>query len=434
MSGVHLFHTDRGHHLFVIDGSQLFDIDGLTYDELEQASRRDDQVAIAHLLAELGVTRPAAPGPPAPQGVVRALSLAVAQACNLSCRYCYADGGTFGAGPALMSHRTAMDAVDLLCGRAAPGERLNLAFLGGEPLSNRLVLRAATERAAAHAAARGLLVTFSITTNGTLLDGSDAEFFERHGFAVTISLDGRREVHNLLRPFKHGPGSYDAVLARVTPLLAVQQRMQVSARVTVTPWNLELLETLVEFIGLGFHSVGFSPVLSSPSGVGEMTAGDLSTMLAEMIACGREFERQVAVGSRFPFANMATALRELHRGTHQSYPCGAAAGYFGVAADGEISACHRFVGNERGRMGSLSHGIDPDRQILWLTERHVDQQQPCQSCWARHLCGGGCHHEVLTRGRVACDYIRGWLQYCLEAYVRLLEQRPDYFHPPSSAC
>ena len=51
--------------------------------------------------------------------------------------------------------------------------------------------------------------------------------------------------------------------------------------------------------------------------------------------------------------------------------------------------------------------------------RHVHRQEPCRSCWARYLCGGGCHHEVISRGRPACDYIRGWLHYCLEAYLRL---------------
>jgi uncharacterized protein len=57
----------------------------------------------------------------------------------------------------------------------------------------------------------------------------------------------------------------------------------------------------------------------------------------------------------------------------------------------------------------------------------VDLAEPCQRCWARYLCGGGCYHEVSRRGRVACDYIRGWLHFCLESYVQLLERRPDYF-------
>ena len=43
------------------------------------------------------------------------------------------------------------------------------------------------------------------------------------------------------------------------------------------------------------------------------------------------------------------------------------------------------------------------------------------------MCGGGCHHEVISRGRPACDYIRGWLHWCLGAYARLTVARPDWF-------
>ena len=60
---------------------------------------------------------------------------------------------------------------------------------------------------------------------------------------------------------------------------------------------------------------------------------------------GQEFERRVIAGERYPFANAVTAMRELHRGTHRPYPCGAGAGYLGVAADGALAACHRFVGD-----------------------------------------------------------------------------------------
>ena len=48
-----------------------------------------------------------------------------------------------------------------------------------------------------------------------------------------------------------------------------------------------------------------------------------------------------------------------------------------------------------------------------------------------NLCGGGCHHEAMGRGRIACDYIRGWLHFCLQAYIRLSDKRPDLFSIPS---
>jgi uncharacterized protein len=81
------------------------------------------------------------------------------------------------------------------------------------------------------------------------------------------------------------------------------------------------------------------------------------------------------------------------------------------------------VGDASGAMGSLTDGIDHARRDEWLAERHVHRQEPCRSCWARYLCGGGCHHEVIARGRPACDYIRGWLQHCLAVYLRLTPLR-----------
>jgi uncharacterized protein len=416
---VHLIESALGGHLFVADGSRLFDADAGLFASYRSAIE-DGSTGIDELLRQAGlVERPFIDDTPLAPPPLRALSLAIAQKCNLGCTYCYAQQGEFGGAAKNMELAEALRAVYLLVANAEPGARLNLAFLGGEPLVNRKVLRAATEHALTLARGRDAKMTFSITTNGTLLTEDDGRFFEDHGFAVTVSLDGPREVHDAQRPFKGGAGSYDAVMKRVAPLLKRQRRMQVSARVTVTPRNLSLRRTLDSFIDAGFHSVGFSPMLSSPAAAGEMQSGDLELMLGEMIDCGREYERASRGAWRYPFANMVNAMREIHRGTHRPYPCGAGAGYLGVSAEGELAACHRFVGDQEGAMGSLDDGVDISRQADWLATRHVHRQEPCRSCWARYLCGGGCHHEVIGRGRPACNYIRGWLHYCLEAYLRL---------------
>lgn len=426
---VHLLPTASGAGVFLPDGSRLFDADARLAARFE-AAITDSEVDA--LLDELGVRGdPYVDDVPLDAPPLHALSLAIAQKCNLGCTYCYAQQGQFGGEARNMEREAAERAVDLLIEGATPGARLNLAFLGGEPLANRPLLQETTRRAAALAEARGLFLGFSITTNGTLVTEEDADFFDAFGFAVTVSLDGPRRVHDKLRPFQSGRGSFDRVMKNVTPMLERQsraaaepaspgrRRMQVGARVTVTPDNLRLRETLDAFVDAGFHTVGFSPLLRSPTGAGELSRADLEPMLDAMIACGREFERRSAAKQPYPFANMLNALREIERGTHRPYPCGAGAGYLGVSADGDLAACHRFVGDADGAMGSVKTGIDIARRSAWLAERHVHRQEPCRSCWARYLCGGGCHHEVIARGRPACDYIRGWLHYCLGAYLRL---------------
>src|SRR6202035_4553868 len=112
------------------------------------------------------------------------------------CAYCYAQGGEFGGAPKNMTWDVARAAVERLLDSAERGQRVNLAFLGGEPLVNRALIRQATEFAAGEARARGVRAGFSITTNGTLLNPDDASFFEDYGFAVTVSVDGIGETHD----------------------------------------------------------------------------------------------------------------------------------------------------------------------------------------------------------------------------------------------
>jgi uncharacterized protein len=117
---------------------------------------------------------------------------------------------------------------------------------------------------------------------------------------------------------------------------------------------------------------------------------------------------------------------QIHRGTHHPYPCGAGAAYLSVNTEGKLFACHRLIDDNKFLMGDLDE-LDMKSRSHHLVMNHVDNIEPCNSCWARYLCGGGCYHEVSRRGRVGCDYIRDWLDFCLKAYVELSTRRPEYF-------
>lgn len=424
---VHLIKGGRQTQLFIPNGSRLYSVSGEVEQRIASLLANRDEARLQQELVRLGLAAPDhIDDTPLESPRLYALSLAIAQKCNMGCTYCYADQGSFGGQAKSMSLETAFKAIDLLMDDCPEGEKVQLTFLGGEPLINRKAITEATAYAVDKAGRKNIQVNFSITTNGTLVTEADARFFEEHRFAVTVSLDGLGKSHDSLRPMKGGKGSFDLILRNLRPLLSLQRKMQVSARVTVTPGNLDLPEVLDEFIQMGFHSVGFSPLLRSSNGRNEMDKEDLALLLENMIACGLNFEQNVLAGNRYPFLNMVNALKEISKGTHRPYPCGAGAGYMGVSADEELFACHRFVNEDAGRMGDLTQGIDLSVQNQWLTSRHVHQQNPCTQCWARYLCGGGCHHEVIEKGRLACDYIRSWLHYTIQAHERLSRLKPDW--------
>lgn len=424
---IHLIRGSKQTNIFIPNGSRIYKIDDETEETLKSLLELKDEKAIEYRLAAMGIDpSPQINDTPLSSPPMHALSLSIVQKCNMGCTYCYADQGDFGGPSKKMSFETAKTAIDMLINQREPGDNVQITFLGGEPLMNRKDIYTVTEYAANLGKEKAVNVQFSITTNGTLVREEDADFFERHKFAVTISLDGLKEQHDSLRTMKNGTGSYDRIMKNIQPLLKKQKNMQVSARVTVTPDNMNLGDTLDAFIGLGFHSVGFSPLLKSSNGKNEMSEEDLQQLLGGMIDCGLRFEKAVLQGKRYPYLNMINALKEIDKGTHRPYPCGAGAGYFGVSADGELSACHRFVNEPRGKMGTLKDGVDTNLQNTWLEERHVHNQSPCTECWARYLCGGGCHHEVIDKGRTACDYIRGWLHFTLQSHERLNRLVPNW--------
>jgi uncharacterized protein len=416
-----------GDVLLMADTAAIFDLSEADAQRMRHALQSGDSAARAEL-ARLGLDTPMqARAPRVTVHPVRALALTVSQTCNLACGYCYAAGGSFGGADTRMNWDVAKRAIDQLITGTVPGGGVKIAFMGGEPMVARDLIRKSVAYANERGAARAVQVGYSLTTNGTLITPEDAAFFARHRFAVTVSLDGGREVNDRLRPDKAGKGSFDRVAYRIAPLLELRERVQLSARVTVTPLNLDVRRVVEDIGALGFASVGVAPMIASPTGKGALAGQDFAMLLEAMKSCGDAWFDAVSGGGDHPFANLATVLGELHRGQPRSHGCGAARDYLAVDAEGAYSACHRFVKDPLGAMGTLESGPDDDARAAFLDARTVERQSPCQTCWARRLCGGGCHQEVLHSGRPACDFVRGWLDYGLRTYKRMQVARPDWF-------
>jgi uncharacterized protein len=423
----HLFESAAGHFALDVESGRIHQLPAGHASALDAALRLGDVGRAEMAALAFGVVTPPAGRVEAPKSVpVRAISLAVAQKCNLGCTYCYAQQGTFGGAAGDMPAEVATAAIDQLLAAAAPGEAVTLAFMGGEPLVNRKMLHASTRYAAGEAAARGVRIGFSMTTNATLLREEDIALFQDYGFTLTISLDGLGATHDRARPYRSGKGSFAKVAKNVRALLEVDdRRYRVVARVTVTPNNLDLPEIMNGLVDMGFDAITFSPMLSAPSGKDEMLAADLDQLLDQLIRCGESFREALQQGRILPLSNVIKTLQRIQFYEPEQYPCGAGGGYMGVSADGGLYACHRFVNDEDGRMGDVFDGVDADRQSGWLDSRHLQNQSPCGSCWARYLCSGSCHYEAIKRGRPACDYIRGWLSYCLGLHTELTRTQPE---------
>ena len=201
-SQFHLLSGGQGEILFTPNASRLTKIKLATSLHLEHLAEFGDESFIRSQLVALGLDNDIQiDNTPLENPDTYALSLAIAQKCNMGCAYCYADQGNFGEKSKVMPLDTALQAVDFLFTNKFKGDRVNIAFMGGEPLLSRTNLRTITSYAKDKGDKSGVTINFSITTNGTLLQEDDGAFFEAFGFAVTISLDGKQKEHDALSAF-----------------------------------------------------------------------------------------------------------------------------------------------------------------------------------------------------------------------------------------
>ncbi len=130
--------------------------------------------------------------------------------CNLACRYCfYLDKAGLYPPDSLRMTEEVLEAYLHQRLDTQPHGAVDIAWQGGEPSMMGLEFFKHSVELVDKYKKPGQVVTFSLQTNGTLLDEAWCRFFKQHNFLVGISLDGPAELHNAYRVNRAGIGSFD---------------------------------------------------------------------------------------------------------------------------------------------------------------------------------------------------------------------------------
>ena len=146
--------------------------------------------------------------------VVKALCLNIAHDCNLRCKYCFADEGEYHGRRALMSEEVGKAALDFLVKNSGSRRNLEVDFFGGEPLMNWEVVKKIVEYGRSIEKEANKNFRFTITTNGTLLTDEILDYVNKEMGNIVLSIDGRKEVNDFMRPRKGGQGCYDDIVPK----------------------------------------------------------------------------------------------------------------------------------------------------------------------------------------------------------------------------
>ena len=308
------------------------------------------------------------------QTVVKALCLHIAHDCNLACKYCFAEEGEYHGKRELMSYEVGKAALDFLVANSGNRRNLEVDFFGGEPTLNFRVVKDLVAYGRSLEKEHNKNFRFTLTTNGVLLNDDIMEFANREMDNVVLSIDGRPEVHNFMRPFPNGSGSYDLVVPKYKKFADSRNQERYYVRGTFTHHNLDFAADVLHLADLGFKQISVEPVVAPETADYAIREEDLPRLYEE-------------------YDKLAQEMIDLEGGpcvAKRLSGCGSGTEYLAVTPWGDLYPCHQFVGNEKFLLGNVYEGVKHDEIVADFKSCNVYSKEKCKNCFARFYCSGGC--------------------------------------------
>ena len=324
------------------------------------------------------------------QTVVKALCLHIAHDCNLACRYCFAEEGEYHGRRALMSFEVGKAALDFLIANSGSRRNLEVDFFGGEPTMNLDVVRQLVKYGREQEKLHNKNFRFTLTTNGVLLNEDIMEFANREMANVVLSIDGRKETNDHMRPFRSGAGSYDLIVPKFQKFAESRNQTDYYVRGTFTHHNLDFSRDVLHLADLGFRQISVEPVVAQETDDYAIREEDLPQLFEEYDALAKEIIRRNKEGRGFNFFHFMIDLEGGPCVAKRLSGCGSGTEYLAVTPWGDLYPCHQFVGNEKFLMGNVTEGVKNTKIRDMFKSCNVYAKAPCRDCFARFYCSGGC--------------------------------------------
>lgn len=309
-----------------------------------------------------------------------------------------------------MDLATGKSAIDFLIKRSGSRRHVEIDFFGGEPTLNMPVVRELVGYAREQAHVHDKIIKLTLTTNGTLLDDKTMEFLNDNHVALVLSLDGRREVNDHMRPYVDGAGSYDDIVPNLQRAVASRNGQNYYVRGTYTRHHLDFAADVLHMVDSGFDQVSVEPVVAEPSAPYALHDDDLPVLQQQYRMLASAYLERWRQHQPFNFFHFNVDLNQGPCLVKRFSGCGAGSEYVAVAPNGDIYPCHQFVGQPEWLLGNV-HQDGLDSTIMeTMAAAHLANKAECRDCWAKVFCGGGCHANahfangtVMKPYRLGCD-------------------------------
>ena len=361
--------------------------------------------------------------------VVKALCLHIAHDCNLACKYCFAEEGEYHGRRALMSFEVGKKALDFLIANSGSRRNLEVDFFGGEPLMNFEVVKQLVAYGREQEKIHNKNFRFTLTTNGVLLNDDILEFLNKEMANVVLSIDGREEVNNKMRPFRNGKGSYELIVPKFQKVAESRKQTNYYVRGTFTRNNLDFSEDVLHLADLGFEQISVEPVVAAETEDYALREEDIPVICEQYDKLAKEMVKRSKEGKCFNFFHFMIDLQGGPCVAKRISGCGSGTEYLAVTPWGDFYPCHQFVGEEKFLLGSVDTGIVNTDIVETFKGCNVYAKDKCKNCFSKFYCSGGCaansynfHGSINDVYEVGCELQRKRVECAIMIKAALAEE------------
>ena len=431
---IHLFSTSEHFYFYDVNKNDLVMIPCHVYEMLKQGSENNEAPEIKELKQQ-GYLRsdyvktqehPVTPYLEAYlENKLSQMILQVTQSCNLRCEYCIYSGAYQNRSHSQlqMSEETAKRAIDFFIAHSSDTNKLQLSFYGGEPLLRVDFIQMCIDYIRKKGA--GKQVGFNLTTNGTLLTDSVADFVVRNKISVMFSLDGPENVHDYHRKFaKNNEGSFRVLKKNVERLRQrYPEYFSESVRFNTVLDQSKEFSCVDKYISgeewlkdATFNSSTIASdylsqaIETNPIFIAQQKYEYFKLLLSKLHRLDKSYISRLTAGR---WDNLVRQMRStvFHNGSgrlpekaHHGGPCIPGVLRTFVTAEGKIFPCEKVSEkSELACIGDLASGFDVEKIESVLNVGKASEKQ-CQKCWAYRYC------DVCIRAVDCLDHISNRLQ------------------------
>ncbi|MGW4371900.1 radical SAM protein [Nocardia takedensis] len=253
-----------------------------------------------------------------------------------------------------------------------------------------------------------------IGTNATLITPDRARVLARNDAKCIVSMDGPRDVHDLLRPNHANRGSWRQVDRGIRILQ--EHGVEVSISTVFGKHNLSAADEIIEWFMNTYQPTGL--------GVNFMKPPTPEQHDYPYLVDGEDYA-QILYRIHQRWRDQGLFLELVHRkldpfvrGAYRFHDCGAAGGAnINLDAKGKIGPCKSFLVMDKLAIDDLDSAEYSDTVLSKWRRRSPIYYEYCDGCAARGMCGNGCaydayvnHSDEMAIDQRSCQYTKRFNQ------------------------